>query len=136
MSYDPYIHFQGNCRGAMTAYQTLFGGTLQMMTYAEAPQAPEAHRDSDRIMHATLTTAGRMLMASDFPPGMEGDPQQALTVSHIAASRDEAVRIFDALSVGGSVTMQFQGTFWSDGFGTVKDRFGTHWMVSAPWRAV
>ena len=37
-------------------------------------------------------------------------------------------------SEGGAEIMGFQPTFWSDGFGMVKDRFGTHWMVSAPWR--
>ena len=31
MSFDPYIHFQGNCRAAMQAYQAIFGGELQMM---------------------------------------------------------------------------------------------------------
>ncbi len=134
MSFDPYIHFQGNCRAAMEAYQALFGGELSMMTYSQMPEAPPEQATSDLIMHSTLATGGRMLMASDFPPGMAGDPQQAVTISHIAPSIDEAKRLFAALSDGGAPIMEFQPTFWSDGFGMVKDRFGTHWMISAPWR--
>lgn len=136
MSFDPYIHFQGDCRAAMTAYQALFGGRLEMMPYSAAPDAPEAMKTSDRVMHATLALPdGRSLMGSDFPPGMAGDPQQAVSISHTAPSIGRAQEIFAALLAdGGTAVMEFQPTFWSDGFGMVKDRFGTHWMVSAPWR--
>ncbi|GGE28000.1 PhnB protein [Gemmobacter megaterium] len=139
MSFDPYIHFQGNCRAALTAYQELFGGDLELMPYSAAPDwpdgTPEAMKTSDRVMHGTLRLPeGRMLMASDFPPGMGGDPQQAVSISHIAPTMERARQIFAALGDGGAVIMAFQPTFWSDGFGMVKDRFGTHWMVSAPWR--
>ena len=134
MSFDPYIHFQGNCREAMTAYQAIFGGQLQVMGFADMPDAPAGMQASDRVMHSMLMAGGQMLLASDFPPGMEGDPQKAVSVSHTAASMDEAKRVFAALAEGGAVIMDFAPTFWSDGFGMLKDRFGTHWMVSAPWR--
>lgn len=134
MSFDPYIHFQGNCRAAMEAYQALFGGRLSLMTYSQMPEAPPEQATSDLIMHSVLASGGRMLMASDFPPGFAGDPQKAVTVSHTAPSVDEAQRIFTALATGGEEIMAFQPTFWSDGFGMLKDRFGTHWMISAPWR--
>ena len=134
MSFDPYIHFQGNCRQAMTAYAEIFGGTLETMGYDQAPDASEAMKASDLIMHATLHLNGRMLLASDFPPGFAGDPQAAVTISHIAPDDAEARRVFAALADGGAVIMDYQPTFWSDGFGMLKDRFGTHWMVSAPWR--
>lgn len=134
MSFDPYIHFQGNCRAALSAYQAIFGGDLSIMTYAEAPDAPDAMKGSDLVMHATLALGGRSLMASDFPPGMAGDPQAGVSISHEAAGVAEGRAIFDRLSEGGTVLMDFGPTFWSDGFGMLKDRFGTHWMISAPWR--
>lgn len=140
MSFDPYIHFQGTCREAMTAYQALFGGKLDLMPYRAAPEwppgTPEAMRTSDLVMHGTLVLPdGRCLMASDFPPGMGGDPQQAVSICHTAPSIERAREIFAVLANGGTVIMEFQPTFWADGFGMVKDRFGTHWMVLAPWRS-
>ena len=42
----------------------------------------------------------------------------------------ETKRVFDALSEGGKVTMPFNATFWSPGFGMFIDRFGTPWMVN------
>lgn len=134
MSFDPYIHFTGTCRQAMTAYQKIFGGSLEFSPYAEAPDATPEAKASDRIMHASLTMNGRLLLASDFPPGFPGEAQQSVSISHIAPSADEGRRLFGLLSEGGVVVMDYAPTFWSDGFGMVKDRFGTHWMVSAPWR--
>ena len=134
MSFDPYLHFGGNCREAMTAYQSIFGGRLDLSPYAEAPDAPPALQQSDRIMHAALILGGRMLLASDFPPGMPHEAQAAVTISHVADSVEEGRRVFDLLATGGEQVMPFAPTFWSDGFGMLKDRFGTHWMVSAPWR--
>jgi PhnB protein len=134
MSFTPYIHFQGNCRAAMTAYQAIFGGDLQVMGFGDMPDAAPEMKASDGVMHAMLVAGGQTLLASDFPPGMEGDPQKAVSVSHTAASMAEAKRVFAALAEGGTVIMDFVPTFWSDGFGMLKDRFGTHWMVSAPWR--
>lgn len=134
MSFDPYIHFQGNCREAMEAYRDIFGGRLELFRYAEAPDGPPDWGGSDLIMHSTLHLDGRILLASDFPPGHTGDPQAAVSISHIAASVQDAHRLFAALADGGEVIMDLQPTFWSDGFGMLKDRFGTHWMVSTPWR--
>lgn len=134
MSFDPYIHFTGTCREAMTAYQTIFGGTVHFTTYGEAPDATPEAKALNLVMHAQLNAGGRMLLASDFPPGFPGEPQQAVSISHIASSTKEGKRIYDLLAQGGVEVMPYAQTFWSDGFGMVKDRFGTHWMVSAPWR--
>lgn len=134
MSYVPYIHFKGNCRAAMTCYHNIFGGVLNMMTWAEAPDASPEMLASDRIMHSTLNTGGHLLMAGDFPPGMDGDKQKAFSISHFAPSVDEAKRIFDALADSGTVISDFAATFWSDGFGMLTDRFGTHWMIAGPER--
>jgi len=39
-------------------------------------------------------------------------------------------RVFDALAAGGSVTVPFEKTFWTEGFGMLTDRFGVPWMVN------
>ena len=55
---------------------------------------------------------------------------QCLWVSIQADDVAEGRRVFDALAQGGQVTMPFDKTFWSAGFGMVTDRFGTPWMVN------
>ena len=138
MSFDPYLHFQGRCREAFEFYRQVFGGTLEMMPYSANPDwpadAPEALRRSDHILHACLTLPdGRMLMGSDFPETMEGERQQAVSILHVAPDLPRAQEVFFRLEGrGGEVISAFQPTFFSTGFGMVKDRFGTQWMVSGP----
>jgi len=45
-------------------------------------------------------------------------------------SREEADRLFAALSDGGEVTMAMEDMFWGDYFGTVTDTYGVQWMVN------
>ena len=131
MPTHPYIHFQGNCAEALAAYVEIFGGTdLQMMRYADAPGMPDAMK-SDRVIHGQLTIGDGTLMASDFPSGIEGDPQAAVSIMQSAPDVDTARAWFDALLEGGAVVQDFGPSFFSPGFGMVKDRFGTHWMIAA-----
>jgi PhnB protein len=51
-------------------------------------------------------------------------------VSISVKDRAEGERIFNGLADGGKVTMPFQKTFWSPGFGMCVDRFGIPWMVN------
>ncbi len=133
----PYIHFQGQCAEALAFYKTVFHGSdLQQMRYAEGPEAPPAWRESARIMHAQVTLYDGVLMASDYPPGVEGDPQAGFSVMQTAPDVAQAERVFKALAEAGSIIQPFQPTFFSPGFGMVKDKFGTHWIISAAPQAV
>lgn len=127
----PYLHFMGNCAEALAFYAEIFGtGPADLMRYADAP---ESGFDSDLIMHGQIgTPTAPMLMASDFPPHMAGEPQAGSAVMHATDSLAQAEAIFAALSAGGTVTMAFAPMFWTEGFGMVKDRFGTHWYIAAP----
>lgn len=128
----PYLHFRGDCAAALTRYAEIFHGTgLRTMRYAEMPGAPAAWADSDRVMHAQLTIGDGTLMASDFPPGIAGDPQAGVSVMQSVADAAEARRVFDLLAEGGAVVDPMKPTFFSPAFGMVRDAFGTVWIISA-----
>jgi PhnB protein len=127
----PYIHFQGQCADALAFYADVFGSNdLQTIRYGDAPDASEAMKASGRVIHGQLTIWDGTLMASDFPPGFEGDPQKAVSVMQSAPDSATGQRVFDRLCEGGAVIQPYGPSFFSPGFGMVKDRFGTHWMIS------
>lgn len=128
---DSYLFFNGNCAEAMRFYERTLGGKLdKMMTYAESPQPQQCPPGSgDRIMHASLAIEGRLLMASDTPEGTAHGPMSGFALSLNYPTATEARRVFDLLANGGKVTMPMEKTFWSEAFGMLTDRFGTHWMV-------
>lgn len=127
----PYIHFQGHCAEALTFYADIFGATdLSMMRYSDAPDMDDTLQDPTRVIHGQLTLPDGVLMASDYPPGMTGEAQSGVSLMTVADTVPEAKRIFNALAAGGAEIQGFGSTFFSRGFGMVKDRYGTHWMVS------
>ena len=128
----PYLFFNGNCREAMDFYKGCFGGTLELMTYADAPEdAQRPGADKNKIMHGCLTKRDFSLMASDNPMAAPavGDNISLYVPCETVADTE---KLFAALGKGGQVTMPLADTFWGAHFGMLTDRFGIHWMLSGP----
>ena len=126
----PYIHFQGRCAEALAFYAEVFGGSgLELTRYDDSPEAHEAWKGSGRVMHGQITLPDGLMMGSDFPPGTEGDPQKAVSAMQSMPDTASARSAFDRLLEGGDVILPFGPNFFSPGFGMVRDRFGTHWMI-------
>ncbi|MGN8273667.1 VOC family protein [Pseudomonas sp. SMV71] len=126
----PYLTFDGQCKQAFELYQSVLGGELFSMTFAEAPEDVGMPKDADLIMHTCLTVGDFSLMASDCPPGQPYRKPQGVSVSLNVDSVAEAERLFQGLSAGGSVHMPLAKTFWAERFAMFEDRFGIAWMVN------
>ncbi len=143
MSFTPYLNFDGNCAEAFAFYARTFGGTIVYQgTFGEMPPMPDmpplSEEAKKRIMHAQLQIKSGLLMGSDALPGNDEacgggyQPPQGMWVSVQAEDVAQGQKFFDALAQGGEVVMPYAETFWSKGFGMVKDRFGIPWMVNIP----
>jgi PhnB protein len=125
-----YLTFNGICAQAMRFYHDVLGGTLEMQTHAEAMPAEYVQKGMEnRIIHARLTLNKTVIMASDGMIGQDA-PMSGFSVSLNYGNAGDARAIFEKLADGGKVTMPFDKTFWSPGFGMLVDRFGTPWMVN------
>lgn len=130
MSFTPYIFFDGNCSDAVDFYAEVFGAdNVVKMPYSDAPPDVGLPPSEDRFMHAQINVGDTVLMMSDNPEGSPSMSQSGFAVAHETKTLAEAQDTFGKLSNGGEVTMPFEPTFFSEGFGMCKDKFGTHWMV-------
>lgn len=127
---NPYLSFKGNAREAIEFYHSVFGGTLDINTYAESSM-PHSEGEGQKIMHAQLNgDDGIVLMASDSPESMPFTPGSSVSVS-LSGDNEETLRgYFEKLSQGGTVAMPLTKADWGDMFGMVTDKFGTYWMVN------
>jgi len=100
------------------------------MTWGEMPGADQFPAETHkRIMHATINVGDQVLQGADAPPDRYKRPT-GLNVSIQVKDKAEGERIFNALAENGNVTMPFQQTFWSPGFGMCMDQFSIPWMVN------
>lgn len=131
MKINPYLNFNGDCAAALKFYEEVLGGKVVFsMTWGEMPGSDQFPAETHKlIMHATLNVCDDVVMCADSPPGQYKEPT-GLNVSIHVNEVPEGERIFNALADGGKVTMPFQKTFWSPGFGMCVDKFGIPWMVN------
>jgi hypothetical protein len=53
-----------------------------------------------------------------------------LSAQPFNGKREEAKRLFDELSAGGTVEMPIQDMFWGAYYGSFTDKFGINWMIN------
>jgi PhnB protein len=134
-----YLTFDGNCREVFDFYKSIFGGEFDYIsTFAEMPPQegmpalPEEVKN--QIMHVSLPISKETsLMGSDRggPWAPELNVGNNFSISVDAETEEAATKLFNALSVGGNITMPLDKTFWGAYFGMLKDKFGINWMVNA-----
>lgn len=131
MQLNPYLNFDGQCEAAFKFYEKVLGGKITFsMTWGEMPGADQFPAQTHkRIMHSRIKVGDDVLMGADAPPDRYQKPT-GINVSIHVKDPGEGERIFKALSENGSVTMPFEKTFWSPGFGMCVDQFGIPWMVN------
>lgn len=135
-----YLNFPRNTEEAFKFYQSVFGGEFSrggIARFRDIPPSddapPIAEADKDLVMHIELPIAGgHVLMGTDAPESMGFTVNKGNNV-HINIEPDskaETIRLFDALSDEGNVTIPLQDMFWGAYFGSYIDKFGIQWMFS------
>ena len=126
---NPYLNFNGNARQALQFYQSVFGGELNLNTFADF--GGQDSPDANRIMHGQLETdAGYTIMAADVPSSMEYQSMAGCSVSLSGDDGDVLRGYWEKLAAGGTITMPMQKQSWGDEFGMCVDGFGVPWLVN------
>lgn len=134
---NPYLNFDGTAEAAFNFYKSVFsteflGGIHRM---GDAPGCGDLPaEEKNRVMHVSLpiNDSGDILMASDIIPSMghKLNVGNNVYVSLHPVSKEEADKLFNALSAGGEVEMPMADMFWGDYFGSFTDKFGIKWMIN------
>src|SRR5919106_1535992 len=132
---NPYLNFAGNTEEAFNFYKSVFGGEFSsLVRFKDMPMegVKIPKEDENKIMHISLPIGNDMLMATDAPESM-GFKVNFGNNSYISVhpdSKEEADRIFNALSAGGTIELPIPDQPWGDYYGSFKDKFGVQWMVN------
>ena len=131
---NPWINFNGNAEEAFTFYKSVFGGEFaKIMRFKDLPGLEHtAEKDANKIMHIALPIGkSNVLMGNDVPESMgrvnENENRSKISIS--AESREEAGKLFNGLSAGGTIEFPMGDSPWGSYFGMFRDKFGIEWMV-------
>jgi PhnB protein len=133
---QPYIFFYGRCEEALKFYQSILGGTYEIMYVKDAPPPVSAGMPAefrDKVMHAAFSAPGIEFLASDGQQIKAVDPDAGnISVALSLPGGTESERIVDGLAQGGKVQMPLGEAFWGGRFADIVDRFGIEWMLTLP----
>jgi PhnB protein len=131
---NPSINFNGNAFEAFTFYKSVFGGEFTNVTRLKEMENPGfevTEIDADKLMHIALPIGNNVLMGNDVPSflGTVSESENRSKISVNCDSKEEADRIFNGLSEGGSVEFPIVDSPWGSYFAMFRDKYGIEWMV-------
>ena len=129
-----HINFNGNAEEAFTFYKSVFGGEFaKIIRFKDlsGPEFPVADNEANKIMRIVLPVGKNILIANDVPQHMgrvnENENRSKIAIS--AESREEADKLFNGLSEGGTVEMPIADSPWGSYFAMFRDKYGIEWTV-------
>jgi PhnB protein len=132
-----YLNFDGNTEEAFEFYKFVFGGEYVGAGISRFGDIPGEEPTPDEIKNLVINVGlrilgGHLLMGTDAIEGMGQTFIRGTDVSICLHpdSKEDADRLFAALSAGGVVEMPMADQFWGDYYGTFTDRFGKNWMIN------
>ena len=135
-SINPHVHFNGNCEEAFEFYKSVLGGEYtRLIRFKELSAMGEfvfPAEEENKIMHIALTLSNNnVLMGSDVPSvlGQVNENENRSKITIHPDSKEEADKIFEGLSVGGTVEMPIENSPWGSYFAMFRDKYGIEWMI-------
>ncbi len=140
-----YLNFRRETEEAFLFYKEVFGGEFEdgMHRMGEVPPqegVPElSDEEKNLVMHVALPILdGFMLMGTDVPESLGATltPGNTVYINLEPDTRAETERLFNCLSEGGEIYMPLLEMFWGDYYGSLRDKFGIHWMCNCSEKAI
>jgi PhnB protein len=132
---NPYLNFNGTTEEAFLFYKSVFGGEFTMIQrFKDIPDGDKMPPEvQNKIMYIGLPIGHKTtLMATD---ALESLGQKIVAgnnhyISIQAESKEEADRLYQSLSAGGTIEQPIGDQFWGAYFGIFMDKYGIQWMVN------
>lgn len=132
---NPWINFNGNAEEAFYFYKSVFGGEFsKIIRFKElsSDEFPVSENEADKIMYISLPIGkNNVLIANDVPEimGRTNENENRSKIAVNADTREEADKVFNGLSIGGTVEGPLSDTPWGTYTGMFRDKYGIEWIV-------
>jgi PhnB protein len=125
-----HLNFQGQARAALAFYQSVFGGDLAQVTYAQFGHVADP-ADAERIVWGQVVAPnGFRIMAFDVASGTPWHRgENAFFVSLRGGSEQEIRALWEGLAQEASIVQPLAPAQWSPLYGMLKDCFGVTWVI-------
>jgi PhnB protein len=132
-----HLNFRGTARAALEFYQSVFGGQIAAITFADAHNVQSkgglaTEDEANQIMWGqVLGDNGFHVMTYDVPSALSYDPgDKPVFVSIRGDSSDEITTYWNGLKAGATIMADLGPAPWGAPlYGMLKDKFGVTWVL-------
>jgi PhnB protein len=134
-----HLNFRGDARAALAFYQSVFGGQIASITFADAHNVQSegglaSADEADQIMWGQVQADnGFHVMAYDVPSALSydrGDKPVFVSVRGDADSAEEITTYWKGLSQGATIQADLGPAPWGAPlYGMLTDQFGVIWVL-------
>lgn len=125
-----HLNFRGNARAALEFYQSVFGGHLMVVSYADAGAVQNPAEAEQVLWGQVASETGVRLMAYDVPSALAWEPGTIpFFVALRGASADDITAYWNGLAAAATIVQPLGPSAWSPLYGMLKDRFGITWVL-------
>src|SRR6478609_2151739 len=126
---NAYLTFNGNCREAMTFYQSCLGGELSLQTIGGSPMEDQMPNEAkQKILHSSLINNNLVLLASDIVEKGKLVKGNSISLSLNCNSEEEIKLFFSRLSSGGQIAHPLHH-FFAGTMGALTDKYEKDWLL-------
>ena len=126
-----HLNFRGEARAALAFYQSVFGGRLAVVSYADAGAVTDP-AEADQVMWGEVRADnGFAIMAFDIAaarPYHAGENAFFVVVG--GDDTDDVTATWERLADGATSLQPIGPAPWAPLYGMLKDRFGITWVLS------
>lgn len=125
----PFLWFDSEAEEAAGFYTSIFGASsIDKVSHYGKEGANISGRPEGSVMTVEFELEGEEFIALNGGPYFKFSPAVSFFVS--CGTEDEADRLFDKLSEGGTVLMELGEYPFSKKFGWLEDKYGVSWQIN------
>ncbi len=133
----PHLNFRGDARSALAFYQSVFGGQIASISFADAHNVQSEGglatlEEANQIMWGqVLSDKGFHVMTYDVPSALSYDAgDKPVFVSVRGDSAEEITTYWNGLKASSTVIADLGPAAWGAPlYGMLKDKFGVTWVL-------
>lgn len=126
-----HLNLRGDARQALGFYQSVFGGQLAIVSYADAHNVTDP-AEADQVMWGEVRSdSGFRIMAYDVPKHTPWEPgANAFFVAVQGATTDDISGYWNKLADAATIVQPLAPSPWAPLSGMLTDRHGVTWVLS------
>lgn len=131
MKFIPYLNYYGKAEAALEFYkEALDAQIMDTMRYKDEASMNAPEEMGNWVLHSGIIVNGEVIYVSDILSEDQYKQGNNISIMIDCDTEEQIRKYFEKLSVGATIIMPLENTFWGALYGSLIDKFGVNWDLN------